>query len=69
MEQNTGAGAETLDNYIKGVKNQEIKGILLKLKNEIRKTDVDRDLVESILSSLRDKDPDAAARAEELIEL
>lgn len=69
MEQNTGGNAETLDTYIKGVKNQEIKGILLKLKNEIRKTDIDRDLVESILSSLSDKDPDAAKRAKELIDL
>lgn len=69
MEQNTSGDVQTLDSYIKGVKNQEIKGILLKLKNEIRKADVDTDLVQTILNSLKDKDPQAAKNAEELIDL
>ena len=67
MEQTNGEEAITLDSYMKGVKNQEIKGILLKLKNEIRRSKVDKDLVESILNSLKDKDPDIAGEVLELI--
>jgi len=47
---------ETFDTYIRNVENQEIKGILLKLKNEIRKPDVTWESVKSILISLKQKD-------------
>ena len=51
---------ETLDTYIRKVENQEIKGILLKLKNEIRKSDVTWESVKDILISLEQKDSKSA---------
>lgn len=54
---------ETLDTYIRKVGNQEIKGILLKLKNEIRKSDVTWESVKNILISLEQKD---SKRAKEI---
>lgn len=48
---------ETLDTYIRKVENQEIKGILLKLKNEMRKPDVTWESVKTILVSVEEKDP------------
>ena len=48
---------ETLDTYIRKVENQEIKGILLKLKNEMRKPDVSWESVKTILVSVEEKDP------------
>lgn len=51
---------ETLDTYIRKVGNQEIKGILLKLKNEIRKPDVTWESVKNILISLEQKDSKSA---------
>jgi len=47
---------ETFDTYIRNVENQEIKGILLKLKNEIRKPDAAWETVKNILISLKQKD-------------
>jgi len=55
MEQKDTKDSLSLDTYIKGVKDQEIKGVLLKLKNEIRKTDADKDTIETIITSLKDK--------------
>lgn len=49
---------ESLDTYIRKVENQEIKGILLKLKNEMRKPDVTWESVKTILVSVEEKDPD-----------
>ena len=51
---------ETFDTYIRKVENQEIKGILLKLKNEIRKSDVTWESVKNILISLEHKDSKSA---------
>jgi hypothetical protein len=48
---------ETLDTYIRKVENQEIKGILLKLKNEMRKPDVTWESVKTILVSVEQKNP------------
>jgi len=53
---NDATDIETFDTYIRKVENQEIKGILLKLKNEIRKPDVTWESVKSILISLKQKD-------------
>jgi hypothetical protein len=47
---------EVLGNYIRGIEDQELKGILLKLKNEIRKPDASWEVVKTILRSLLDKD-------------
>jgi hypothetical protein len=43
---------ETLDSYIKRMQDQELKGLLLKLKNELRKEDASWEGVRSILESL-----------------
>ena len=48
----------TLDTYIRTVENQEIKGILLKLKNEMRKPDVTWEALKIILTAMEQKDPD-----------
>ena len=44
--------SETLDSYIRKVEDQELKGLLLKLKNELRKPDAAWDAIKSILESL-----------------
>lgn len=54
---NETAEIETLDTYIRNVENQELKGILLKLKNEMRKPDVTWESVKTILASIEQKDP------------
>ena len=46
----------TFDTYIRSVENQEVKGILLKLKNEMRKPDITWEAVKTILVSLEQKD-------------
>lgn len=47
---------EALDSYIRRIEDQELKGILLKLKNEIRKPDASWVVIKTILRSLLDKD-------------
>lgn len=49
---------ETLDTYTRKIKNQEIKGIVLKLKNEMRKPDATWESVREILLTLKQKDTD-----------
>ena len=66
MEQKITEETTTLDTYIKSVKDQEVKGILLKLKNEIRRAGADKDTIEEIISSLKDKN---GAVAEEVLSL
>ena len=48
----------TLDIYIRGLGNQEIKGILLKLKNELRKEDCDWEDIKTLLGSIKRKSPE-----------
>jgi len=47
---------KSFDEYILGVEDQELKGILLKLKNEMRKPDISWDVIKSVLTSLKNKD-------------
>ncbi|HXG30408.1 MAG TPA: hypothetical protein VNK81_02070 [Thermodesulfobacteriota bacterium] len=47
---------EALGSYIRRIEDQELKGILLKLKNEIRKPDAPWGVIKTILRSLLDKD-------------
>ncbi len=68
MEQKNTEEALTLDTYIKGVKDQEIKGILLKLKNEIRRTDADKNTIEAVIASLKDKNITIAEEVLNLIQ-
>lgn len=46
----------TLDEYIKSLQNQEIKGILLKLKNEMRKPGTTWEDIRPVLAALLAKD-------------
>jgi len=50
---------ETLDSYVRGVEDQELKGILLKLKNEMRKPDTPWEVIKTILQSLLNKNKEA----------
>lgn len=47
---------ENLDNYIRTVENQELKGILLKLKNEMRKPDAPWETIKPVLAAVLRKD-------------
>lgn len=47
---------QLLSDYIKEVRNQEIKVLLLKLKNELGKEDVLWAQVKPLLRSIREKD-------------
>ncbi len=51
MEEN----GETLDSYIRKMEDQELKGLLLKLKNELRKQDASWEGVRTILGTLHRK--------------
>jgi uncharacterized protein YeeX (DUF496 family) len=58
METRKNQGSKSLDEFIRDIKDQELKGILLKLKNDIRKPDVPWEDIKSILNALKDKDKD-----------
>ena len=45
-----------LSSYIKDVTDQEIKVLLLKLKNEVRKEDVAWEQIKEILAGIKSKD-------------
>ena len=45
-----------LSSYIKDLTNQEIKVLLLKLKNEVRKEDVAWEQIREILAEIKSKD-------------
>lgn len=47
---------QAFSDYIKEVRNQEIKVLLLKLKNELGKEDVQWAQVKPLLRSIREKD-------------
>lgn len=59
MENRKNQGNSPLDEFILGLDNQELKSILLKLKNEIKKPDVPWADIRTILTSLYKKDKDA----------
>jgi len=56
LDKQKNQGNKLLDEYILGVEDQELKGILLKLKNETRKPDISWDVIKSVLISLKNKD-------------
>ena len=58
---------ETFDTYIRTVENQEVKGILLKLKNEIRKSDVAEEDIKEIMIKLEQKDKSIAMKVSEFL--
>ena len=45
-----------LSSYIKDITDQEIKVLLLKLKNEMRKEDVTWEQIQQILAEIKSKD-------------
>lgn len=59
MEDQKGQEGEMFDIYIRRVEDQELKGILLKLKNEIRKSNASWVSVRAVLTSLWDKKREA----------
>lgn len=46
---------ETLDSYLKRIEDQEMKGLLLKLRNELRKPDASWESVRMVLESVKKK--------------
>lgn len=58
MENRKNQGNKSLDDFVRDVKDQELKGILLKLKNEVRKPDVPWVDIKTILQSVHNKDRD-----------
>ena len=46
----------TLDSYTRNIKDQELKGIVLKLKNELRKPDAAWDTIKPLLNAIHKKD-------------
>lgn len=58
MEQK-GQDIDELDSYIRGVNDQELKGVLLKLKNELRKPGASWEILRKTLYSLWNKNKDA----------
>ncbi len=59
MENRKNQGNRSLDEFIRDIKDQELKGILLKLKNEIRKPEVPWVDIKNILKTLSNKDKHA----------
>jgi hypothetical protein len=57
----------SFDAYIRSIEDQELKGILLKLKNEMRKPDVPWETIKKILQSLMDKDKEVLKEVAPLI--
>ncbi len=58
---------ETLDSYIRKMEDQELKGLLLKLKNELRKPEAAWDPIKQILTTIRRKDSAAFTEISDLI--
>ncbi len=50
---------DALSSYVKDVTDQEVKVLLLKLKNEIRKEDVTWEQIREILAEIKSKDGSA----------
>ncbi len=50
---------DALSSYVKDLTDQEIKVLLLKLKNEIRKEDVTWEQIREILAEIKSKDGSA----------
>ena len=48
----------TLDSFVRSQQNQELKGILLKLKNELRKEDMLWEDIKDILKTVHEFDKD-----------
>ena len=58
MSENKNDNNEQLSIYIKSITNQEIKVLLLKLKNEIKKPDIAWEEIKPVLTQINEKEPD-----------
>ena len=58
---------ETLDSYIRKMEDQELKGLMLKLKNELRKPEAAWDPIKQILTAIRRKNSAAFTEISDLI--
>jgi len=58
MSENKNDNNEEFSIFIKSITNQEIKVLLLKLKNEIKKPDVTWEEIKPILTKINEKGPD-----------
>jgi len=56
MSENRNDNNEEFSIYIKSITNQELKVLLLKLKNEIKKPDVSWEEIKTVLIKLKEKD-------------
>jgi hypothetical protein len=59
MEEQKGQEGEMFDAYIRKIEDQELKGILLKLKNEMRRSNASWESVRTVLASLWNKKREA----------
>lgn len=58
---------ETLDSYIRKMEDQELKGLMLKLKNELRKPEAAWEPIKQILTAIRRKNSTAFTEISDLI--
>ena len=58
MSENKNYNNEQLSIYIKTLTNQEIKVLLLKLKNDIKKPDITWEEIKPVLTKINEKAPD-----------
>ena len=56
MSENKNNKNDSLSAYISGLSDQELKVLLLKLKNEIKKPDVSWERIKNILRNISEKD-------------
>lgn len=56
MSENRNDNNEEFSIYIKSITNQELKVLLLKLKNEVKKPDVSWEEIKTVLIKLKEKD-------------
>jgi hypothetical protein len=58
---------ETLDSYIRKMEDQELKGLMLKLKNELRRPEATWEPIKQILTAIRRKNSAAFTEISGLI--
>ncbi len=58
---------ETLDSYIRKMEDQELKGLMLKLKNELRRPEATWEPIKQILTAIRRKNSAAFTEISDLI--
>lgn len=62
MSENKNDNTEQLSIYIKSITNQEIKVLLLKLKNEIKKPEITWEELKPVLTKINEKSPESLSK-------